>query len=128
MVEVDGVCVEDVVAVGCCGVDVLVEFAAAERGVVVVADDEGDGVRGSRLESASSAHKVLCECLLGDLVEVEAAPAGARAVGTATAASPVRRVSIGVVVAVVGRRHFVVVVGMISNIVELFSGRSSGKM
>jgi hypothetical protein len=128
LVEVDGVSVEDVVAVGYCGVDVLVEFAGVERGVVIVAHGEGDGVRGSRLESASSAHKVLCECLLSVLVEVEAAPAGARAVGTATATSHARRVSIGVVVAVVGRRYFVVVVGMISNIVELFFGRSSGKM
>ena len=87
---------------------------------MVVADGEGDRVRGSRLESASSAHKVLCERLLGALVEVEAAPAGARTVGTATAASPARRGSIGVVVAVVGRRYFVV--GMLSSRVEFLSG------
>ena len=45
MVEVDGVFLEDVVAVGCRGVYVLVEFA----GVVVVADGEGNRVRGCRL-------------------------------------------------------------------------------
>jgi hypothetical protein len=56
VVEVDGVSVEDVGAIGCCRVDVLAVFASVERGVMVVADDEGDGVKGSRLESASSAH------------------------------------------------------------------------
>ena len=54
MVEVDGVGVEDVVAICCQGVDVLVEFAGIEGGVVVAADGEGDGVGGGRLESASS--------------------------------------------------------------------------
>ena len=49
MVEVDGVGVKDVVAIGHCGVHVLVEFAGAEGGVVVVADSEGDRVRGRRL-------------------------------------------------------------------------------
>ena len=44
MVEVDGVSVEDVVAVGCRGVDVLAEFSDVEGGVVVVADGDGDGV------------------------------------------------------------------------------------
>ncbi len=49
MVEVDGVCVEDLVAVGCRGVYVLDEFAGVEGGVVVVADGEGNRVRGCRL-------------------------------------------------------------------------------
>ena len=49
VVEVDGVSVEDVVAVGCRGVDVLVEFASIEASVVVVADGEGDDVTGRRL-------------------------------------------------------------------------------
>ena len=49
MVEVDGVSVEDVVAVGCRGVDVLVEFAGVEGGIVVVPDCEGDGDRCRRL-------------------------------------------------------------------------------
>ena len=44
VVEVDGVSVEDVGAVGCCGIDVLVVFAGVERGIVVVADGEGDYV------------------------------------------------------------------------------------
>ena len=95
-------------------------FAGVERGVVEVVDGEGDRVRVTRLESASSAHKMLCERLLGSLFVVEAAPAGARTVGTATAASPARRGSTGVVVAVVGRRYFVV--GMLSCRVEFLSG------
>jgi hypothetical protein len=49
VVEIDGVSVEDVVAVGCRGVDILVEFASIEGGVVAVADGEGDGVRGCQL-------------------------------------------------------------------------------
>ena len=40
MVEVDGVCFEHVVAIHCSGVDVLVEFAGVEQGVVKVADGE----------------------------------------------------------------------------------------
>ena len=47
MVEVDGVGLEDVAAVGCRGVDVSVDFAGVERCVVVIADGEGDDV-GSR--------------------------------------------------------------------------------
>ena len=47
--EVDGVGVKDVVAIGCCGLHVLVEFAGVEGGVVVVAESEGDMVRGRRL-------------------------------------------------------------------------------
>ena len=65
---------------------------------------------------------------MGALVEVEAACASARSVGTAAAASSARRIGIGVVVTVFGRRHSVVVVGMVSNIVEFFFGRSSGRM
>ncbi len=65
---------------------------------------------------------MLYECLLGALVEVEAASAGARSVGTAAAASPAGRVGIGVVVTVVDRRHFVVVVGMVLSRVEFLSG------
>ena len=59
---------------------------------------------------------------------MEAAPAGARAVGPAAAASPARCIVVGVIVAVVGGRHIVVVVGVLSSIVEFFSGRTSGKM
>ena len=53
MVEVDGVDIENVIAICCQGVDVLVEFAGIEGGVVVTADGEGDGVGSGRLESAS---------------------------------------------------------------------------
>jgi hypothetical protein len=49
MVEVDGVGLEDVAAVGCRGVDVFVDFAGVERCVVVIADGEGDGVGSRRL-------------------------------------------------------------------------------
>jgi hypothetical protein len=49
VVEVDGVSVKDVVAVSCHGAHILVEFAGVEGGVVVVADGEGDRVRGRRL-------------------------------------------------------------------------------
>ncbi len=49
MLEVDGVNFEGVIAVGCRGVDVLVELVGVEGGVVEIADGEGDGVRGRRL-------------------------------------------------------------------------------
>ena len=60
------------------------------------------------------------ECLLSALVEVEIASAGACSVGPAAVDSPARRVSIEVVVTIVGRRHFVV--GMLSSRVEFLSG------
>ncbi len=53
VVEVDGVDIENVIAVCCQGVDVLVEFAGVEGGVVVTADGEGDGVGSGRMEFAS---------------------------------------------------------------------------
>ena len=59
---------------------------------------------------------------MGALVEVEAAFADARAVGPAAAASPARCVDVGVVVAVVNGRHFVVVVDVLSSSVECLSG------
>ena len=46
MVNVDGIFFEDVVAIRCSGVYVLVEFASVERGVGKVADVEGYGVCG----------------------------------------------------------------------------------
>ncbi len=49
VVEVDGVGLEDIGAVGCRGVDVFVGFAGVERCVVVIADGEGDGVGSRRL-------------------------------------------------------------------------------
>ena len=62
----------------------------------------------------------MCECLLGALVEVKYAPAGARAVGPATAASPARCVGVGIV-AVVSGRHVVAFVGVVSSRVEFLS-------
>ena len=44
MVEVDGVNLENGVAVRCRGIDVLFEFAGVEQGVVEVAVGEGDCV------------------------------------------------------------------------------------
>ena len=108
MVEVDAIGVKDVGAGGSCRIHVLVEFAGIEGGVMVVADSEGDRVGGRRLQSASSTHKMLGECRLRALAEMEASPAGARAVGSSAAASPTRRIGIGIVVAIVGRGFFVV--------------------
>ena len=103
MVEVDGVGV-DYVGVGRCrGLDVLVELAGVEGGVIVTADGEGDGVGGSRLKSAPSAHQVHCQRLLGVLVEVESASSGTCTVRSAATAPPTGRSSIGGVVVVVGR-------------------------
>ena len=48
MVHVNGVDLEDVVANHYSGVNILVESAGVERGVVKVADGEGYGVRGRR--------------------------------------------------------------------------------
>ena len=59
---------------------------------------------------------------MGALVEVEATSAGARAVGPAAAASPARCVGVEIVVAVVGIRHVVVVVGVLSSRVKCLSG------
>ena len=83
------VCLEDVVAIHCSGVDVIVEFAGVEWGVMKAADCEGNGICGRWQETAAPAHKVLSE---GDLcieTEVEASapvsatrgPAGAPASG-----------------------------------------------
>ena len=44
MVEVDGVGLNDVGAVCCSGVDVLVDLAGIQRCVVVVADGKGNDV------------------------------------------------------------------------------------
>ena len=49
VVEVDGVSVENVVAVSCREVDVFVDFADVEWGVVVIADGKGDDVSSSWL-------------------------------------------------------------------------------
>ena len=115
MVEVDGVGV-DYVGGGCCSrIDILVELAGVEGGVIVTADGEGDGVGGSRLKSKSSAHQVHRQRFLGVLVEVESAPTGACSVCSAASAPPEGSASIRVIVAVVSGRHFVAVEGVESN-------------
>jgi hypothetical protein len=44
VVDVDGVGLQNVVAIGCRGVDVFVDLAGVKRRVVVIADGEGNGV------------------------------------------------------------------------------------
>ena len=72
MVHVDGVYLEDVVAIQCGRVDVLAEFAGVERGIVKVADGEGNGICGRWWKASASAHKVLGEGHLCVETEVEA--------------------------------------------------------
>ena len=76
IVEVYGVGLEDVVAVGCRGVDLFVDFTGVERSVVVISDGEGDGVRSWWLYVASPPHRVMGEGHLCIEVEVEAAVPG----------------------------------------------------
>ncbi len=59
--QVYGVYVEDVVAVHCGRVDVLVDSAGIKRGVVKVADGEGYGVSSRWQEASTLAQKVLGE-------------------------------------------------------------------
>ena len=125
MVEVDGVSLEDGVAVGCCWVDILVDLPGVERCVVKVAYGEGDGVGIRWLEANISAHQVLGEGLLSVGVEVKASTACAAAKGSAAAASPTRRSGVGVVVAIVGGRHYFVSTGCMSRSFK-FVRRSSG--
>ena len=61
MVRVDGVGLEDVVAIHSSSVNILVEYAGVERGVVKVADGERYGARGRWQEAAAPSHKVLGE-------------------------------------------------------------------
>ena len=65
MVEVDRVCFEDIGAIVCGGVYVLVDLTGIEWCVMVVADGDGDCVGGRWLEAPSSAHRVLREGCLG---------------------------------------------------------------
>ncbi len=120
MVEVDGVNLENVAAVGCHGVDFFVNFAGVERCVVVVADGEGDGVGSRRLKAASSAHQMLCEGHFGVKVEVKSTSSAAPTEGSA-AVPPARRRDVIVVVAVVGYRHDVVSIGVMSRRFEFVS-------
>ena len=59
MVHVDGVSFEDIVAIQWSRVNIIVEFAGVERGVVKVDDGEAYGVRGRWQEVAAPAHEVL---------------------------------------------------------------------
>ena len=59
MVEVNGISLEDVGAVGCCRIDVLVDFAGVEWCVVVVAYGEGNGVGSWWLKACPPTHQVL---------------------------------------------------------------------
>ncbi len=100
--QVNGVCVEDVVAVHCGRVDVLVEFAGIERGVVKVADGDGYGVGCRWQEAATPAQKVLGESHLCVENEVEASAPVPAARGPAAKPAP-GAWSVGMGVVVVAR-------------------------
>ncbi len=102
--KVDGVRLEDIVAVHCGRVYFLVESAGVERGVVKVADGERYGVCGRWQEAAAHAQKVLSECHFCIQTEVEAsAPVPAAGVPAAAPAPGAWSVGVG---AVVFARHF----------------------
>ena len=105
VVEVDRVSIQDVGAVGRSRVNILVDLSGVERCVMIVADGDGYGVGGRRLEAPSPAHKVLREGCLCVEIEVEASSSGAASVGPAAAAPAAGRSDVGVIVAIVGRRH-----------------------
>ncbi len=108
MVEVDGVGLEYVGVVGCGGVYVFVDLAGIERCVVVVANGEGNDVVGWGLKAPSSTHQMLRKGRLGGHVEMKASSSDVAAKGPAAAAPSARRGGVGVVVAIVGGRHFFV--------------------
>jgi hypothetical protein len=85
VVEVDGVCFEDVVAIHYNGIYALVDFAGVERGVVKVADCEGNGICGRWHEATALAHKMLSDGYLCIETEVEASAPDLAARGQATA-------------------------------------------
>jgi hypothetical protein len=89
VVHVDGVGLEDVVAIHCGRVHVLAESdAGVERGVVKVADGEGYGICGRWQEAAAPSHKVLGESHLCVDTEVEASAPVPAARGPAAAPAP----------------------------------------
>ncbi len=122
MVEVDRVCFEDIGAVGCGGVYVLVNLAGIEWRVMVVADGDRDGVGGRWLEAPSSAHRVLREGCLSVEVEVESSSSGAAAEGPADASSAARSNGVGVSIAIVGGRHICGCGGVVSRRFEFVYG------
>ena len=105
MVEVDRISLQDVDAVGCGRVDVLIDLSGIEWRVVVVADGDGDGVCGRWLEAPSSAHQVLREGCLCVVIEMESSPSGAASVGPVAAASAASCNGAGVIIAIVRGRH-----------------------
>ncbi len=105
VVEVDRVNIQDVCADGRCGVNFLVDLSGIERCVMVVADGDGYGVDGRRLEAPSPAHEVLREGCLCVGIEVESSSSGAASVGPAAAASAARSSGVGVFVTIFGGRH-----------------------
>ena len=99
VVKIDGVCFEHVVAIHCGGVNVFVESAGVERGVVKVADGEGYGVYGRWQKVAAPAHKVLSRGRMCGEAKVEAtAPAPAAGVPAAAPASEAWGVGVGSIV------------------------------
>ncbi len=99
MMHVNGVCVENVVAIHRCRVDVLVKSAGIERGVVIGADGEGYSIYGWWQEAETLAHKVLGQSHLCFEAEVEAtAPVTAANGHAAAPASGAWCVGVGVVV------------------------------
>ncbi len=111
MVEVDKVCLEDVVAIHCNGVDVLVDSAGVERGVVRVADSKGNGICDRWQEAAVHAHKVLSEGHLCVEIKVEATSASVSAARGPAATPAPRAWGVGIGAVVVARHYFWGIVG-----------------
>ena len=100
MVKVDGVGLEDIVAIRCSGIHDLAKFAGIERGVVKVADDgEGNDICGWWQEAAAPTHWVLSEGYMCVEAKVEAkALVSATRSRAATPASEAWGVCVGAVV------------------------------
>jgi len=99
MLDVYRVGLKNSVVVCCRWVNVLVNFAGDERGVVEVADNEGYGVRGRWQVVAAPTNKVLSKSLLCVEAEVEAtAPAPAPGGPAAASASGAWGVGVGAIV------------------------------
>ena len=99
--QVDGVSLKDVFAIHCSRVNILVESAGVERGVVKVPDGEGNGVRDQWQEAAAPTHKVLGEGHLYVEAKVEAmAPASAAKGPVAVSASEPGGAGVSIVVVI----------------------------
>jgi hypothetical protein len=96
MVNVEEVDIKDILAVDCRRVDFFIELSGIERGVMKVADGEGDGVGGRRSKVVPSPHEILGEA--------SALASAARGLTTPSAAVPI---GVGVGSAVVVVRHVV---------------------